>query len=294
MEFTGIPGRRSGDGTVPYYSLNYCANPVWKSHFKEFRVEELEKVEHREILGSRLFFSKLLEYVSKIVPKSDSFISNNILTKTWNNLGNTNSLSSLQMPPGRSIFHFSCIVKLSKIQSEIIPIFSGILQRNHFSFSETTNFQIQATIVLLQNRAHFIVWDISDPSGNPHDKELQIEYQCITQSNVHLSQSMIANEAQREYNHFIQIIQELIIYCNSISVTHFTTFPPFPPPIFNNHLSKEQVTNYPMPSPNQLLSTAFTNDSNEPKRTFYQALPSGWEVGFDGQGRIYFISNLKI
>ena len=46
---TGLHGHRSGDGTVPYVSLNYCTE--WRQDL-ELRVEELEGVEHREILST--------------------------------------------------------------------------------------------------------------------------------------------------------------------------------------------------------------------------------------------------
>jgi hypothetical protein len=41
--------------------LNYCA--FWKKDIPNLRIEELEKVEHRAILGNRVFFLKLIEYV---------------------------------------------------------------------------------------------------------------------------------------------------------------------------------------------------------------------------------------
>jgi hypothetical protein len=46
---TGLHGHRSGDGTVPYVSLNYCTE--WRQDL-ELRIEELEGVEHREILST--------------------------------------------------------------------------------------------------------------------------------------------------------------------------------------------------------------------------------------------------
>jgi hypothetical protein len=46
---TGLHGQRSGDATVPYASLNYCTE--WREEL-ELRVEELEGVEHREILST--------------------------------------------------------------------------------------------------------------------------------------------------------------------------------------------------------------------------------------------------
>jgi hypothetical protein len=46
---TGLHGHRSGDATVPYASLNYCNE--WREEL-ELRVEELEGVEHREILST--------------------------------------------------------------------------------------------------------------------------------------------------------------------------------------------------------------------------------------------------
>ncbi|ELR22939.1 phospholipid:sterol acyl transferase [Acanthamoeba castellanii str. Neff] len=59
---TGLHGHRSGDGTVPYVSLNYCTE--WRQDL-ELRIEELEGVEHREILNNRLFFRLLIEHVSE-------------------------------------------------------------------------------------------------------------------------------------------------------------------------------------------------------------------------------------
>jgi hypothetical protein len=46
---TGLHGHRSGDGTVPYVSLTYCTE--WRQDL-ELRIEELEGVEHREILST--------------------------------------------------------------------------------------------------------------------------------------------------------------------------------------------------------------------------------------------------
>jgi len=60
---TGVRGYRSGDGTVGYASLNYCA--FWKNSSTKVTIDELEGVEHREMLANRLFFLKLLEYVAE-------------------------------------------------------------------------------------------------------------------------------------------------------------------------------------------------------------------------------------
>ncbi len=60
----------SGDGTVTYASLNFPA--YWKKHINEVIIEELEGVEHREILNNRLFFKKLIEYVGDKPPKITS------------------------------------------------------------------------------------------------------------------------------------------------------------------------------------------------------------------------------
>jgi hypothetical protein len=58
---TGLKGCASGDGTVTYASLNHCAS--WRKDILELRIDELEGVEHREILNNRLFFKKLIEYI---------------------------------------------------------------------------------------------------------------------------------------------------------------------------------------------------------------------------------------
>jgi len=60
-KLTGRPGCASGDGTVTYASLHFCA--FWRKDIPELRIDELEGVEHREILSNRLFFKKLIEYV---------------------------------------------------------------------------------------------------------------------------------------------------------------------------------------------------------------------------------------
>lgn len=59
-----------GDGTVTYASLNYCL--MWKNTIKEVMVEELEGVEHREILNNRLFFKKLIEFIGDKPPSITS------------------------------------------------------------------------------------------------------------------------------------------------------------------------------------------------------------------------------
>lgn len=43
--------------------MNYCAH--WKESIPELRIEELDRVEHRAILGNRLFFQRLLEYITE-------------------------------------------------------------------------------------------------------------------------------------------------------------------------------------------------------------------------------------
>jgi hypothetical protein len=61
-----LTGRKvccSGDGTVSYASLNYCVH--WRKQISELIIEELEGVEHREILNNRLFFKKLIEYIGE-------------------------------------------------------------------------------------------------------------------------------------------------------------------------------------------------------------------------------------
>eukprot|EP01114_Cavostelium_apophysatum_P015964 TRINITY_DN4462_c0_g1_i4.p1 TRINITY_DN4462_c0_g1~~TRINITY_DN4462_c0_g1_i4.p1 ORF type:complete len:1068 (-),score=202.61 TRINITY_DN4462_c0_g1_i4:276-3479(-) len=65
-ERTGIDGTRSGDGSVPYVSLNYCA--TWKKDIPEFQLVELPGVEHQGILNNRIFFKHLIEYVSQVDP----------------------------------------------------------------------------------------------------------------------------------------------------------------------------------------------------------------------------------
>eukprot|EP01116_Phalansterium_solitarium_P003591 TRINITY_DN14402_c0_g1_i1.p1 TRINITY_DN14402_c0_g1~~TRINITY_DN14402_c0_g1_i1.p1 ORF type:complete len:877 (-),score=239.38 TRINITY_DN14402_c0_g1_i1:38-2668(-) len=60
---TGEEGRRSGDGSVPYASLNYCA--LWKDDIEYLKIDELERVDHRHILSNRLFFQRIIEYVSE-------------------------------------------------------------------------------------------------------------------------------------------------------------------------------------------------------------------------------------
>jgi hypothetical protein len=61
--FTGQEGRRSGDGTVTYASLNFCE--YWRKEGVQVTVEEIEGAEHRAILNNRLFFRKLIEYIAE-------------------------------------------------------------------------------------------------------------------------------------------------------------------------------------------------------------------------------------
>lgn len=65
-KMTGIRTFCAGDGTVTYASLTYCL--MWKKDIKEVIVEELEGVEHREILNNRLFFKKLIEFIGDKPP----------------------------------------------------------------------------------------------------------------------------------------------------------------------------------------------------------------------------------
>jgi hypothetical protein len=50
----------SGDGTVPYWSLQHCK--TWKSPDRMVTVLELEKAEHREILADPRFHAEVLRY----------------------------------------------------------------------------------------------------------------------------------------------------------------------------------------------------------------------------------------
>ncbi|KAH3757413.1 Lecithin:cholesterol acyltransferase [Pelomyxa schiedti] len=62
-EQMGVYGTRSGDGTVPWQSLNYCTH--WRTHIPYLEVQELQHVEHREILRNKLFWQLLLERISQ-------------------------------------------------------------------------------------------------------------------------------------------------------------------------------------------------------------------------------------
>ena len=54
-------GRKvSGDGTVPYWSLQHCK--TWASAQREVTVVEIDKAEHREILADARFHEALLQY----------------------------------------------------------------------------------------------------------------------------------------------------------------------------------------------------------------------------------------
>ena len=54
-------GRKvSGDGTVPYWSLQHCK--TWKGPKRDVTVVELDKAEHREILADARFHKALLDY----------------------------------------------------------------------------------------------------------------------------------------------------------------------------------------------------------------------------------------
>ena len=50
----------SGDGTVPFWSLQHCQ--TWKAPDREVTVVELDKAEHREILADGRFHAALLDY----------------------------------------------------------------------------------------------------------------------------------------------------------------------------------------------------------------------------------------
>jgi hypothetical protein len=50
----------SGDGTVPYWSLQHCK--TWKAPDREVTVVELERAEHRGILADSRFHEELLKY----------------------------------------------------------------------------------------------------------------------------------------------------------------------------------------------------------------------------------------
>jgi hypothetical protein len=61
-KFTGFGGSKSGDGTVPYDSLNYCLK--WREKL-DLEVMELERAEHRDIVSTRMFFKLLVEYAGE-------------------------------------------------------------------------------------------------------------------------------------------------------------------------------------------------------------------------------------
>eukprot|EP01105_Mastigella_eilhardi_P022370 TRINITY_DN54_c3_g2_i1.p1 TRINITY_DN54_c3_g2~~TRINITY_DN54_c3_g2_i1.p1 ORF type:complete len:285 (+),score=61.06 TRINITY_DN54_c3_g2_i1:444-1298(+) len=65
-ELTGVEGYRSGDGTVPYESLSFCAH--WRNDIPELAVQELPGVEHRMIMKNRLFCHLLIELLSEAPP----------------------------------------------------------------------------------------------------------------------------------------------------------------------------------------------------------------------------------
>ena len=56
---TQTDDRPSGDGTVPYWSLNYAKN--WRSSC-EVTIDEVEGAEHRDILADRRFHNLLIDY----------------------------------------------------------------------------------------------------------------------------------------------------------------------------------------------------------------------------------------
>jgi hypothetical protein len=67
----------SGDGTVPYWSLQHCK--TWKSTTRLVTVQELENADHREILADSRFHEEVLRYsrfhgqtLSKVPKKSGS------------------------------------------------------------------------------------------------------------------------------------------------------------------------------------------------------------------------------
>ncbi|KAG7368984.1 lecithin:cholesterol acyltransferase [Nitzschia inconspicua] len=53
----------SGDGTVPYWSLQHCK--TWDSRDRMVSVAELEKAEHRDILADNRFHAEVLRYSSQ-------------------------------------------------------------------------------------------------------------------------------------------------------------------------------------------------------------------------------------
>lgn len=54
--------QRSGDGTVPYFSLQQCRQ--WQSETCQVQVHELPHAEHRDILGDERFLEILVDYVT--------------------------------------------------------------------------------------------------------------------------------------------------------------------------------------------------------------------------------------
>ena len=50
----------SGDGTVPYWSLQHCK--TWNSKERAVTVLELDKAEHRDILADSRFHAEVLRY----------------------------------------------------------------------------------------------------------------------------------------------------------------------------------------------------------------------------------------
>ena len=61
---TGILQKRSGDGTVPYSSLAWCKE--WESEIPGmFRIYELSKAEHREILIHRGLWTHITDIIAK-------------------------------------------------------------------------------------------------------------------------------------------------------------------------------------------------------------------------------------
>jgi len=61
---TETPRAHSGDGTVPYYSLNHCR--TWE-HKLNLQVTELPNCEHREILSKTEFHDVLLDHCMPLV-----------------------------------------------------------------------------------------------------------------------------------------------------------------------------------------------------------------------------------
>eukprot|EP01105_Mastigella_eilhardi_P026475 TRINITY_DN7707_c0_g2_i2.p1 TRINITY_DN7707_c0_g2~~TRINITY_DN7707_c0_g2_i2.p1 ORF type:complete len:861 (-),score=134.88 TRINITY_DN7707_c0_g2_i2:51-2633(-) len=70
LQQTGVEGTRSGDGTVPYESLNYCAR--WKDKIPDLKIQELNKVEHRDILKNKLFWQLLIDHIASAPPEAVS------------------------------------------------------------------------------------------------------------------------------------------------------------------------------------------------------------------------------